>query len=107
MLTVTLTLMSAGSGLFRLREPSYQFARNNRAWNCVNEVGGSEASRHDLSALHTRYQAALELRNLTMLALHLGLSAGSLQRLGLGWCGWGWTFPMMDASVMFGGIPVR
>lgn len=83
-----------GGWLFRLREPSDQFARNKRAWTCVSKVGGSEASRLDLAARYTQYRAALEPSDLTKLADQLGLSAGNLLRLGLGWCGWEWTFPM-------------
>jgi hypothetical protein len=37
----------------------------------------------------------------------LGLGVASLQRLGIGHCGWAWTFPMFDARGVVCGIRIR
>lgn len=54
-----------------------------------------------------QFRANLAQRPLDPLAKDLGLSVESLRRLGIGWNGWAWSFPMMDASGRVTGIHLR
>lgn len=60
----------------------------------------------DLGALHAGYRDAVDRDELAGLATGLGVSPVSLERLGIGWVGWGWTFPMHDGEKIVG-IRVR
>ena len=61
----------------------------------------------NLDGLNAKYRASVTLSELERLSNELGVSVESLQRLGVGWCGWGWTFPMTDANGNLHGIRVR
>lgn len=61
----------------------------------------------NLDGLNAKYRASVTLSKLERLSHELGVSVESLQRLGVGWCGWGWTFPMTEASGKLRGIRVR
>ena len=61
----------------------------------------------NLDGLNAKYRASVTLSELERLSNELGVSVESLQRLGVGWCGWGWTFPMTDANGILRGIRVR
>lgn len=61
----------------------------------------------NLDRLNAKYRASVALSELERLSHELGVSVESLQRLGVGWCGWGWTFPMTDISRSLRGIRVR
>lgn len=73
----------------------------------VIPLGPRKPLRADLANLHTRYQADIDPDDLQRLANDLGLSVDNLGRLGIGWCGWGWSFPMKDAKGQIIGIRVR
>ena len=61
----------------------------------------------DLGGLARQYEAGLSERSLARLAKQLGVSVESLQRLGTGWDGKSWTFPMQNASGRIIGIRRR
>ncbi len=61
----------------------------------------------DLTELARQYQARVDNNGLQRLGDDLDVSAESLRRLGIGWAGWGWTFPMKDARGRVRGIRVR
>lgn len=63
--------------------------------------------RADLGDMAAEYRTAVEPASLAALADELGLSVRSLQRLGIGWAGWGWVFPMTDASGTVRGFRIR
>ncbi len=60
-----------------------------------------------LSVLAARYRGSVNPRHLQRLAQTLGLSVESLDRLGIGWDGASWTFPMVDAGNAVVGIRRR
>jgi hypothetical protein len=70
-------------------------------------VSGQDGRTQDFGQLSAQCQARLTSENLHALAHLLGLSAGSLQRLRLGWDGSAWTFPMSDAAGKIIGIRRR
>lgn len=57
--------------------------------------------------LASEYQAAVTAEALAKHALKLGVSVESLSRLGIGWDGEAWTFPMVDATGRVVGIRRR
>lgn len=61
----------------------------------------------NLDGLNADSKASVTLSELQRLSHELGVSVESLKRLGVGWCGWGWTFPMTDANGDLRGIRVR
>ncbi len=61
----------------------------------------------NLDGLNAKHRASVTFSELERLSHELGVSVESLQRLGIGWCGWGWTFPMTDAGGNLRGIRVR
>jgi hypothetical protein len=61
----------------------------------------------DLSAMAARYRAAVNPAELVKLAAILGVSGDALIRLGIGWDGPAWTFPMSDPSGAVVGIRRR
>ncbi len=65
------------------------------------------AAGPDLAALARSYQEALRPESLARLAARLGVSAGSLRRLGTGWTGGAWSFPMTDAQGRVRGLRLR
>lgn len=78
-----------------------------------NEIRPRTLRLHDpapdaaLATLADRFRANLAQRPLTLLARDLGLSVESLRRLGVGWNGWAWSFPMVDANGRTTGIHLR
>jgi hypothetical protein len=66
-------------------------------------------SRLDLERLATDWQSAAAPDRLDRLARSLGLSPGSLRRLGIGWSAahGAWSFPMQDAASSVLGIRLR
>lgn len=65
------------------------------------------ATRHDLDLLHRRYQTAVNPTRLQALSARLGVTTGSLNRLGIGWHSSAWSFPMVDAAGQIVGIRLR
>ncbi len=65
--------------------------------------------RAELPKLNDRYQASVNSDELKRLANTLGLSVGSLHRLGIGWSAdhKAWTFPMTDTAGQIRGIRLR
>lgn len=61
----------------------------------------------DLAGLASRYQAAVRPEHVARLAERLGVTVGSLRRLGIGWSGGAWSFPMSDAAGRVRGIRLR
>jgi phage/plasmid primase-like uncharacterized protein len=63
----------------------------------------------NISTLAAEYQAALNPDGVQRLARHLGLTANSLYRLGVGWAPKhrAWAFPMVDAAGNVFGIRLR
>lgn len=59
---------------------------------------GQDALGPDFGRLSAKYQSQLTGEGLEALASSLGLSRGGLLRLGVGWDGRAYTFPMSDAS---------
>lgn len=62
---------------------------------------------HDFGALAARYMTAVDHAALERLAQGLGASASSLRRLGVGWDGDAYTFPMCDCGGRITGIRRR
>jgi hypothetical protein len=65
------------------------------------------AEQRDLERDARTFRDRLDHEALATLAADLGLSTDSLRRLGIGWAGWGWAFPLMDAVGRVIGIRVR
>lgn len=63
--------------------------------------------RTDLDELAERFRQNLKQVTLRHLGAHLGVSDGSLQRLGVGWNGRAYTFPMLNAFDQTVGIRLR
>ena len=61
----------------------------------------------DLAALAERFRQQVRPAALTQQAADLGVTATSLARLGIGWDGRAWTFPMSDATGRVRGIRLR
>jgi len=77
-------------------------------WRHTLTVAHEQSGRTpDLGQLSARYQSQLMSERLHALACSLGVSVKSLQRLGVGWDGSGYTFPMSDASGKVIGIRRR
>ena len=94
-----------GGWLHRLREePHTPRGRPRRTFRLI---GGDNPGRDDLDDLMTRFRAEVDPDDLSALANALGVLVENLNRLGIGWSGWGWTFPMVDASGAVRGIRVR
>lgn len=64
-------------------------------------------SAPDFSALSAQYQAALDPAVLNRFATSLGVAQQSLTRLGIGWTGSCWTFPMSAVDGRVIGIRLR
>lgn len=65
------------------------------------------ASTHDFGALARRYAEHVAPSRLSTLATSLGVSGASLRRLGVGWDGCAFTFPMSNATGRVIGIRRR
>jgi len=61
----------------------------------------------DFSGLAAQYQARARPAAVSRIADDLGVSQLSLERLGIGWDGRNWSFPMSDASGHVRGIRLR
>jgi len=61
----------------------------------------------DFSGLAAEYTARAQPAAVARLADHLGVSPLSLERLGIGWDGRNWSFPMSDATGVVRGIRLR
>ena len=59
------------------------------------------------AARSRQFEADLDDGELVDLAHHLGVTTSSLRRLGIGWSGWAWTFPMRNGEARICGIRVR
>ncbi|MCC7388527.1 MAG: hypothetical protein IT431_07130 [Phycisphaerales bacterium] len=84
-----------------LREKGYS---RPRARSLVIPLRGAV---RDFGGLATGYSAAARPAALARLADHLGVLPLSLERLGVGWDGRNWSFPMSDASGQVRGIRLR
>ena len=79
------------------RHDGHDRHRNSAKWrHTLTVVQGQDGQAQDFGQLSGQYQLQLTSERLHALARSLGLSAGSLQRLRLGWDGSAWTFPMSD-----------
>lgn len=78
-----------------------------RRRHIVTIAFNQEGLTPDFTKLSVRYESQLTRDRLHALADSLGLSAGSLQRLRLGWDGHAYTFPMSDACGAIVGIRRR
>lgn len=63
--------------------------------------------RADLDSLASRWRANLTASRLRQFAEHLGVAAGGLVALGLGWTGSAWSFPMRNAERQVVGVRLR
>ena len=92
-------------------------AKNGRGWlhfhtsessyrQIVRETPAVQV-RHDLDLLQKHFQSNVNPIRLDAFARRLGLSIGSLRRLGIGWTGRAWSFPMRDAAGKIVGIRLR
>lgn len=61
----------------------------------------------DFRALAAEYRDRAQPAAVARLADHLGVSVVSLERLGIGWDGRNWSFPMSDATGFVRGIRLR
>jgi hypothetical protein len=75
----------------------------------VSTVQAHRPRRGDLAELDARFRAAVEPASLGRLAASLGVSAGALGRLGVGWCAESraWSFPMSGPDGRPRGIRLR
>jgi len=66
-------------------------------------------SSADFGRLAAEYAAAVDTAELRDFAEELGLSVGSLTRLGIGWAAehWAWSFPMHDTCRRVRGVRLR
>lgn len=65
------------------------------------------AVARDLGGLAAEYTHRAQPAAVVRFAAHLGVSAISLERLGIGWDGRTWSFPMSDAGGFVRGIRLR
>lgn len=95
-----------GGWLHRLQDIPWQPRR--RRMRTVR-LAQPNAARADLPQLAASYRAAVNTDCLYQLALELGLSTRSLQRLSIGWSAeqQAWSFPMTDAVGNVCGIRLR
>jgi hypothetical protein len=90
------------------RHDGHDRHRNGVKWrHTLTIVSGQDGRTQDFGQLSARCESQLTSERLHALAQPLGLSAGSLQRLRLGWDGSAWTFPMSDAAGKIVGIRRR
>ena len=61
----------------------------------------------ELAALHEQNVAAVTAGPLAELAAGLGVTVAALRRVGIGWCGRAWSFPMYDARGRVVGLRYR
>lgn len=74
----------------------------------VRRIGIKPMSRDErMVTLADIYKRAVHPGDLDRLAQSLGLTAESLRRLGIGWTGHHWSFPMLDTSDSVSGIRLR
>ena len=73
----------------------------------VATIEMDDGQRPDFPDMARRFRDALSEAALAGLALGLGVSAESLERLGVGWAGWGFSFPMSAADGTVRGVRVR
>jgi len=82
--------------------------RNGAKWRHTLTIApGQDGRTPDFGQLSADYQSQLTSERLQALAGSLGLSAGSLQQLRVGWDGAAFTFPMSDAEGRVIGIRRR
>jgi hypothetical protein len=82
--------------------------KNGAKWRHTLTIAqGQDGRTQDFGRLSAHYQSQLTSERLHTLARSLGLSAGSLQRLRLGWDGSAYTLPMSDAFGKITGIRRR
>lgn len=68
---------------------------------------GKEPDGSTFEALALEYGKSLEPESLDQFAKQLGVTAASLERLGVGWTGSCWSFPMRSADGSIRGIRLR
>ena len=73
----------------------------------VKQVCTDDSKSEDFEQIAKQYQGQLTTENLERLSTSLELSAQSLKRLGIGWDGNAYTFPMSDAESNVIGIRRR
>jgi hypothetical protein len=79
------------------RHDGHDRHRNGARWRHTLTIAhGQDGRTQDFGQLSGHYQSQLTSEKLHVLARSLGLSAGSLQRLRLGWDSSAWTFPMSN-----------
>lgn len=69
------------------------------------DLSAAPAERFALRA--ERFREGRAEHPLALLAWDLAVSVQSLERLGVGWTGWSWSFPMVDAHTHVIGISLR
>ncbi len=90
------------------RHDGHDRHRNGARWRHTLTIAhGQDGRTQDFGQLSGHYQSQLTSEKLHVLAHSLGLSAGSLQRLRVGWDGTAYTFPMSDAVGRIIGIRRR
>ncbi len=79
--------------------------RPTRTWRV--RVNAAQDGNPEISGLAAEYRAAVDKQKLANFARTLGVSPESLLRIGTGWDGQAWTFPMVDATGTTCGIRRR
>lgn len=85
--------------------------RDDGDWRTMRRVRTVYASSipapRDLQTLADQYQEAVDPTSLSRLARVLGVTESGLRRLGIGWSGRAWTFPMRNATGIVTGVRLR
>ena len=81
--------------------------RRPKAVRRIRRVDGKRKELPDFESLTRQYQARISQRQVRWLGASLGVSAGSLKRLGTGFDGRAFTFPMCDEKMRIIGIRRR
>ena len=118
------SLFADGGGAICMRVPSNRPTRNGGHLHFLRNqtprprgrrpfarlVAAMKSAKRDpmeLTALHDRHVAAVAAGPLAEFAADLGVTAAALRRVGLGWSGLAWSFPMHDARGRVVGIRYR
>lgn len=78
-----------------------------KRWDIPKHEPHQDEPLPDFTRMQQWFRRDVQKVDIESFASSLGLTSYSLNRLGIGWCGWGWTFPMRDEGGVVRGVRVR